>query len=384
MWLLSKKRGEIILSKYTIIHGQLCELPEDELMHWKYIKREKVNGKWKYYYDQSELDRFAKTANDSKNKSIDAARRVFESQRKEKEALQKYKKAWADHTIAADTKYAFTATEKADRYKAYTNAKTDLDYQKQNSQLAKDAHADAHKKAERDAKKYKTKEKISAPARAVAKSMVNAGNKLSDYTYGVKRDWEESKERGTKKAIEEATKNDGAFIKSKHGFVERGDTTFTDTDKILSGKTTLLIGDTELREIRRGKLERLTDTAKEYVKDRLGYDEKDTVKTAIAKYEYAKNAEKNYVNEANATINFMGTVNPRDGSIRYTDAQKKEIARLEREKQLLRNQTAEAEKEASEASKAYLNTTVGKIEKARNNGEEWIKQLFGRNKRNKR
>ena len=34
------------MSKYTIIHGQLCELPEDELMHWKYIKRERKNGRW--------------------------------------------------------------------------------------------------------------------------------------------------------------------------------------------------------------------------------------------------------------------------------------------------------------------------------------------------
>lgn len=25
--------------------------PDDELMHFKYIKREKVNGKWRYYYD---------------------------------------------------------------------------------------------------------------------------------------------------------------------------------------------------------------------------------------------------------------------------------------------------------------------------------------------
>ena len=29
---------------------------EDELYHWKYIKREKqANGKWKYYYDTDQL-----------------------------------------------------------------------------------------------------------------------------------------------------------------------------------------------------------------------------------------------------------------------------------------------------------------------------------------
>jgi hypothetical protein len=33
------------------------DLDEDELMHWKYIKREKVNGKWRYYYDIGEKEK---------------------------------------------------------------------------------------------------------------------------------------------------------------------------------------------------------------------------------------------------------------------------------------------------------------------------------------
>lgn len=36
--------------------------PNDELKHWKYIKKKKVNGKWRYYYDESELDKFDKGA----------------------------------------------------------------------------------------------------------------------------------------------------------------------------------------------------------------------------------------------------------------------------------------------------------------------------------
>ena len=271
------------MSKYVIIHGQLRELPENELMHWgikkgearddhKYVKREWKNGRWVYTYPE-----------DLKN----------------------------------------------------TNNKTAF----------------------------------------------SVKDKLKQYAEGVKRDWKESKERGTKKAIEEATKKDGTFIKDKHGFRELAKTNFTDSDDILSGKTSIMTGTTEIREIRRGKLERLSDTAKEYVKDRLGYDEKDAAKAAIEKYEYAKNAEKNYVDEANASINFMGTVNPRDGSIRYTDAQKKEIDSINRTMNQMHDQTAKAEKEASEASKAYLNSPIGKIEKARRTGEEWIDSLFGRKKR---
>lgn len=30
----------------------------DELQHYKYIKREKKNGKWVYYYDTKELDKY--------------------------------------------------------------------------------------------------------------------------------------------------------------------------------------------------------------------------------------------------------------------------------------------------------------------------------------
>lgn len=43
-------------TNYVIIHGQLVEVSDDVLMHWKYIKREKKNGRWVYYYDQSAYD----------------------------------------------------------------------------------------------------------------------------------------------------------------------------------------------------------------------------------------------------------------------------------------------------------------------------------------
>ena len=29
---------------------------DDELYHWKYIKKTKVNGKWRYYYDEMKKD----------------------------------------------------------------------------------------------------------------------------------------------------------------------------------------------------------------------------------------------------------------------------------------------------------------------------------------
>lgn len=42
-------------------HSSSNEIPEDELMHWKYIKKEKVKGKWKYYYDYKSLKKDVKS-----------------------------------------------------------------------------------------------------------------------------------------------------------------------------------------------------------------------------------------------------------------------------------------------------------------------------------
>lgn len=58
------------MSKYVIIHGQLRELSDDELMHWKYIKRERKNGKWVYTYDlkQQVKDKIGITAKENMNK----------------------------------------------------------------------------------------------------------------------------------------------------------------------------------------------------------------------------------------------------------------------------------------------------------------------------
>ncbi len=47
----------ILTSKYVITHGQFYEVSDDELMHWKYIKRTKVNGKWRYYYHDDDVDK---------------------------------------------------------------------------------------------------------------------------------------------------------------------------------------------------------------------------------------------------------------------------------------------------------------------------------------
>ena len=38
------------MSRYIMHNGTFREVTEDELMHWKYINKEKKNGKWVYTY----------------------------------------------------------------------------------------------------------------------------------------------------------------------------------------------------------------------------------------------------------------------------------------------------------------------------------------------
>ena len=54
----------------------------NELAHYKYLKREKVNGKWRYYYDDL-------TTNDDKKNAYLETKRIYESSIKELADRQK-------------------------------------------------------------------------------------------------------------------------------------------------------------------------------------------------------------------------------------------------------------------------------------------------------
>ena len=81
------------MSKYIIKNGSFREIGDDELMHWKYIKREKVNGKWRYWYDYKSLKNDVKSA---LNKLTTKTNKFVSSGKK---TLQKYKKTSIKSTI---------------------------------------------------------------------------------------------------------------------------------------------------------------------------------------------------------------------------------------------------------------------------------------------
>lgn len=72
----------IFISEKDLMHSSIkyIDLGPDEIMHWKYIKRVKLpNGKYRYYYDESELI-FAKGKADIARVAADAANSNIGSQ----------------------------------------------------------------------------------------------------------------------------------------------------------------------------------------------------------------------------------------------------------------------------------------------------------------
>ena len=71
------------MSEYFISpDGKLYHSNGDYLQHWKYIKREKVNGKWRYYYHDDKYEAAKAKYENTKEKSS--------AKRQESDAIDKY------------------------------------------------------------------------------------------------------------------------------------------------------------------------------------------------------------------------------------------------------------------------------------------------------
>lgn len=132
----------------VLMHGdniRYIDLDEDEIMHWKYIKREKLsNGKYRYYYDQSELDQAKAEA--------DAANNVLYNMEK------------VDAKIEAG---------KSGKLGPLANAVT-------NSETYRKKFAEAEKHAEEATKRYQKMAITSFPARIISKGFVKVANFFTD------------------------------------------------------------------------------------------------------------------------------------------------------------------------------------------------------------
>lgn len=72
------------MPKYILTRKSLQKIEDDELMHWKYIKRKMVKGKWKYWYD---LDSLKKDVKSTVSTVADKTRKMVSSGQK---TIQKY------------------------------------------------------------------------------------------------------------------------------------------------------------------------------------------------------------------------------------------------------------------------------------------------------
>lgn len=154
------------MSKYVIIHGAFYELTDDELAHFKYIKKERKNGRWVYYYDD-DLDNYEQIMNDAK------AQRDRYAYEKEKTAaeLSAAGKAFMDtlNNIENNGLSLSTLSSQKDAAEKATKANEEANelYEKANDLYEKSVAA------------YE-KEKVSElPQKAIAKGVVAVANFFS-------------------------------------------------------------------------------------------------------------------------------------------------------------------------------------------------------------
>ena len=121
------------------------DLDPDEIMHWKYIKREKLsNGKYRYYYDQSELD--------AAKAEMDKAKNILSDAEKLDAKLESAKGGFFDVVAQKTT----------------------------NSKFYKDQMAKFQEDAKRTTEKYQKLNVSSFVERTISKGIVKVANFFSD------------------------------------------------------------------------------------------------------------------------------------------------------------------------------------------------------------
>lgn len=158
---------------HVLIHGQICTMSEDELMHWKYIKREKQpDGSYKYYYDQSELDAAGKAAKAAETESV-KANVVSGNARFEANELRE-KANNTRHRLTVENKNGkiVRTDHKEEAEKAAKKAEV-------NAYIAKEAASTAASKAKKAAEKYNKMKMTTFVERTISKGVVAVANLLS-------------------------------------------------------------------------------------------------------------------------------------------------------------------------------------------------------------
>lgn len=146
----------------------------NDIRHWKYIKRERVNGKWRYYYNDPEYRNALNNYNSAKSNTTSIALKRAGSFANYDAATKRVLQDW---TRSKDgKKYSWKATPQSmNNDRIWRQAKQKyLEYDR----LLKIAQAEEEKAR----KKYMKIKLSSAPRRVIAKGASAVANFISKYS----------------------------------------------------------------------------------------------------------------------------------------------------------------------------------------------------------
>lgn len=130
------------------------DLNENELVHWKYIKRVKLrNGKWRYIYDDSSLEKYNQQGDAALGRSFNAAARANRLYSDYQDLARNRSYSRNDKISMARTQRELTRTQKVQNHYV--------------------------ERANRSYKRYRTKRITSFPARTISKGIVTVMNWLN-------------------------------------------------------------------------------------------------------------------------------------------------------------------------------------------------------------
>lgn len=149
----------------------------DELMHFKYIKREKVNGKWRYYYADSKTGKSKDILGYDKRDALAKADREYKNATRQAELINNTA-PWKTPKLKSDGSGYEELTEADKRWNAETNAEIDSAYANKAAAGMKAADAyDAYKKTPLG-KIYQAEVKIDKGRAAIGNVLEKAAKRL--------------------------------------------------------------------------------------------------------------------------------------------------------------------------------------------------------------
>jgi hypothetical protein len=109
------------------VNKQTRQWPSDELYHWKYIKREKKNGKWVYYYDNPEENKVNSRYNVAEKRQLRAGSNLGFSMYQKNELENKYRNIAGPMTPEDHQKNNIINARMVKEQKEYDDADRELD-----------------------------------------------------------------------------------------------------------------------------------------------------------------------------------------------------------------------------------------------------------------